>query len=209
MILMQGARNSLFFGCLRQLLPFFPKDFGGLPSKTFFSGKTKAHKHKPFCPVGLGTTPGLSRGFHRVCPWDKFGENPANPGLSLGQTRGRRAAQKVYVKKGYVPFSLAILGGSFPCIYQNNKEKKIRVDTDSESLAHSFLRCLLSTAPLPSSFPKTLSFLEPQNLFAVAEWQLSGLWALGRVWRGFTTHEKGPSLKMACKNRSERGARKW
>ena len=38
--------------------------------------------------------------FHRVCPWDK-------PGLSQGQTRGRRAAQKVYVKKVYVPFSLA------------------------------------------------------------------------------------------------------
>ena len=45
-----------------------------------FSGKKKAHKHKLFCPVGLGKTPGLSRGFHRVCPWDKPGEN-------LGQTR--------------------------------------------------------------------------------------------------------------------------
>ena len=39
--------------------------------------------------------------FHRVCPWDK-------PGLSQGQSRGRRAAQNVYVKKVYVPFSLAI-----------------------------------------------------------------------------------------------------
>ena len=28
-------------------------------------------------------------------------------GSTLGQTRGRRAAQKVYVKKVYVPFSLA------------------------------------------------------------------------------------------------------
>ena len=64
------------------------------------SGKKQAHKHKLFCPVGLGTTPGLSRGFHRVCPWDK-------PGLSLGQSQGRRAAQKVYVKKVYVPCSLA------------------------------------------------------------------------------------------------------
>ena len=94
------------------------------------SGKKKAHKHKFFCPVGLGTTPGLSRGFHRVCPWDKSGENLGQtrvfslfytvearfhrvcpwdkPGLSLGQSRGRRAAQKVYVKKMYVPFSLAI-----------------------------------------------------------------------------------------------------
>ena len=93
------------------------------------SGKKKADKHKLFCPVGLGTTPGLSRGFHRVCPWDKSGENLGQtrvfslfytvearqtrvcpwdkPGLSLGQTRGRRAAQKVYVKKVYVPFSLA------------------------------------------------------------------------------------------------------
>ena len=39
------------------------------------SGKKKAHKHKLFCPAGLGTNPGLSRGSHRVCPWDKFGEN--------------------------------------------------------------------------------------------------------------------------------------
>ena len=38
------------------------------------------HKHNFFCPVGLGTTPGLARGFHRFCPWDKFGEN-------LGHTR--------------------------------------------------------------------------------------------------------------------------
>ena len=33
--------------------------------------------------------------FHRVCPWDK-------PGLSLGQSRGRRAAQKAYVKKKFM-----------------------------------------------------------------------------------------------------------
>ena len=51
------------------------------------SGKTKAHKHKLFSPVGLGTTPGLSRGFHRVCPWDKPGEN-------LRQTRRRRDDNK-------------------------------------------------------------------------------------------------------------------
>ena len=36
-----------------------------------------------------------------VCPWDK-------PSLSLGHSRGRKAAQKAYVKKVYVPFSLAI-----------------------------------------------------------------------------------------------------
>ena len=92
------------------------------------SGKKKAHKHKLFCPVGPSfhricprDKPSLSLDksgekqgqtqefslfytvearFHRVCPWDK-------PGLSQGQSRGRRAAQKVYVKKVYVPFSLA------------------------------------------------------------------------------------------------------
>ena len=30
-----------------------------------------------------------------------------SPGVSLGQTRSRSAAQKVYMKKAYVPFSLA------------------------------------------------------------------------------------------------------
>ena len=96
----------------------------------YYTGKKKAHTHKLFCPVGLGTTPGLSRGFHRVCPCDKSGENLGQtrvfslfytvearfhrvcprdkPGLSLGQSWGRRAAQKVYVKKVYVPLSLAI-----------------------------------------------------------------------------------------------------
>ena len=58
-------------------------------------------------PVKTWDEPGFSRlfytveaRFHRACPWDK-------PGLSLGQSRGRRAAQKVYVKKVHVPFSLA------------------------------------------------------------------------------------------------------
>ena len=108
---------------------------GGFPiwaRPSQLSGKRRAHKHKLFCSVGLGTTPGLSRGFHRVCPWDKSGENLGQtrvfflfytvearfhrvcpwdkPGLSLGQSRGRRAAQKVYVKKKvYVPFLLAQL----------------------------------------------------------------------------------------------------
>ena len=40
------------------------------------SGKIKAHKRKLFCPVGRPKTPGLSRGFHRVCPWDKPGFSP-------------------------------------------------------------------------------------------------------------------------------------
>ena len=72
----------------------------------------KAHKHKRFGPVALGTTPGLSwddpglsqgqtqvvpgtnRGFllilhsgSRVCPWDK-------PGLSLGQIGGEWRQKK-------------------------------------------------------------------------------------------------------------------
>ena len=68
----------------------------------------------------------MSRGFHRVCPWDKSGENLGQtrvfslfytvearfhracpwdkPGLSQGQSRGRRAAQKVYVKKSLCAF---------------------------------------------------------------------------------------------------------
>ena len=53
-----------------------------LRALTPHSGKKKAHKHKLFCLVGLGTTPGLSRGFHRVYPWDKFGENLDKPGFS-------------------------------------------------------------------------------------------------------------------------------
>ena len=77
------------------------------------SGKKKAHKHKLFGPVALGTP--------RECPGDKPvpGTNPGfllslhwKPSLSLGQTqfvpgtfRGRRAAERVYVLKVYVPFS--------------------------------------------------------------------------------------------------------
>ena len=76
------------------------------------SGKKKAHKHKLFCPVGLGTNPGFLLILHSG--------SPANPGLSLGQTqfvplgqcRGRRAAQKVYVKNVYVPFFRADLCNS-------------------------------------------------------------------------------------------------
>ena len=47
------------------------------------SGKKKAHKHKLFCPVGLGTTPGLSEDFTGFVPgtnpvktWDKPGFSP-------------------------------------------------------------------------------------------------------------------------------------
>ena len=63
------------------------------------------------CP---GDFTGLVPGTNPVRTWDKPGfllilhtGSPISPGLSLGQTRARRAAQKVYVKKVYVPFSLA------------------------------------------------------------------------------------------------------
>ena len=68
-----------------------------------YSRQKKAHKHKFFCPVGLGTTPGFVPGdFTGFVPGTNFGEvpgtnpglllilhsrSPANPGLSLGQTR--------------------------------------------------------------------------------------------------------------------------
>ena len=103
----------------------------GLQAGTrFLSDKKKAHKHKLFGPVALGTTrhcprdesglslgqthfvPGTNPGFllilhngRPVCPRDK-------PSLSLGQSRGRRAAERVYVFNVYVPFSLAILLGA-------------------------------------------------------------------------------------------------
>ena len=56
----------------------------GGPLENFgFAGKKKAHKHKLFCPVGLGTTPGLSRDFTGFVPgtnpvktWDKPGYSP-------------------------------------------------------------------------------------------------------------------------------------
>ena len=96
------------------------------------SGKKKAHKHKLFCPVGPsfhrtcprdklglslgvpGTNPVKNRDKPRNSPYsthwkpDFTGFVPGtNPVKSQGQSRGRRAAQKVYVKKVYVPFSLA------------------------------------------------------------------------------------------------------
>ena len=108
-----------------------PRSRLSMESQTSVSQARKWHINiNFFCPVGLGTTPGLSR-FHRVCPWDRSGENLGQtrvfslfytvearfhrvcpwdkPGWSLGQTRGRRAAQKVYLNKVYVPFSLASL----------------------------------------------------------------------------------------------------
>ena len=72
------------------------------------------------CP---GDFTGFVCGTNSVKPWTNpefllilHSGSPANPGLSEGQTRvcpwdkpwGRRAAQKVYVKKVYVPFLLAI-----------------------------------------------------------------------------------------------------
>ena len=88
-----------------------------------YSRKKKAQKHDFFLSgwswddPGFvpGISPGLSLGqarvfslFYtveaRVCPRDK-------PSLSLGQSRGRRVTQRVYVKKVYVPFLLATYFG--------------------------------------------------------------------------------------------------
>ena len=102
------------------------------------SGKKKAHKHKLFGPVALGTTPGLSLGqtqfvpgMNPGCPRDKPRFSPYStqwkPSLSLGQTRfvpgtnrWRMAAEKVYVLKVYVPYSLPILGNSLSQDYSYN-----------------------------------------------------------------------------------------
>ena len=46
---------------------------------SILSGKKKAHKHKLFGPVALGTTPGMSQG-KPGCAWDK-------PTLSQAQTQ--------------------------------------------------------------------------------------------------------------------------
>ena len=59
-------------------------------------------------PVKTSDKPGFSPYFHSGSPISP-GLSLDKPGLSLGQSRGRRAAQKVYVKKVYVPFSLAIV----------------------------------------------------------------------------------------------------
>ena len=92
--------------------------------------KCKKKAHKLFCPVGLGTTPGLCFGdFTGFVPGTKPVKTCDKPGFSPlfytgspdftgfvpgtspvkvpGQSRKRRAAQKDYVKKVYVPFSLA------------------------------------------------------------------------------------------------------
>ena len=70
-----------------------PLLFCGLPCSfsTQVSGKKKAHKDKFFCLVGLGTTPGLSRGFHLVC------QPGTNPGFLLILHSGSPA------KPGFVP----------------------------------------------------------------------------------------------------------
>ena len=56
------------------------------------SGKNKAHTHKLFGPVSLGTTPGSSQGQSRVtCPWGEPGFalslHSGSPVLSQGQTQ--------------------------------------------------------------------------------------------------------------------------
>ena len=77
---------------------------GGTKKRPQLSGKKKAHEHKLFCPVGLGTTP--------VCPGDftgsslgqirwKLGTNPgfllilhSGSPANLGRTRGTNPGLK-------------------------------------------------------------------------------------------------------------------
>ena len=88
------------------------------------SDKKKAHEHHVFGLVALGTSPGLFWGQVQFVP----GTNPGflfdfthwKPSLCQGQTQfvpgtnpGRRVAEKVYVLKIYVPFSLTKLTGFF------------------------------------------------------------------------------------------------
>ena len=88
------------------------------PKRLPISSKKKVHKHKLFGLVALDTTPGMSLGQPaRFCPWDKptlsrdkAGTKPGfllilhtgspvcprdKPSLSLGQSRGRRAPEKI------------------------------------------------------------------------------------------------------------------
>ena len=51
------------------------------------SGKKKAHKHKLFGPVALGT-PGNVPGTNRVCPRDKVGLSPGQSGFVPGTSPG-------------------------------------------------------------------------------------------------------------------------
>ena len=87
------------------------------------SGKKKAHKHKLFGPVALGTTPGMSRGqtgfnvpgTKWVCPREKPRFSPHftqwKPSLSQGQTQfvpgtipGTKGGRKsLYVKRFLLP----------------------------------------------------------------------------------------------------------
>ena len=55
--------------------------------KRLFSGKKKAHKHKRFGPVALGTAPGLSLGQTQLVPG-------TNPGLLLILHAGSQSTGK-------------------------------------------------------------------------------------------------------------------
>ena len=78
------------------------KKFVRIFHSLYHSGKKKAHEHKPFGPVAVGTTPGLSQGgtgfvleTNPLCPRDKCRLSPYfaqwKPGLfpsvPLGQSR--------------------------------------------------------------------------------------------------------------------------
>ena len=118
-----GFSKPRFWGT-QVVHPRFPW-FSSLKSPQEISGKEKAHKHKLFGPVALGTP--------RECPRDKVGLSQGQtqvfsllytvdaqfvPGTQTrfvpGTFRGRRAEERVYVLKVYVPFS-------FPKIASENK----------------------------------------------------------------------------------------
>ena len=76
------------------------------------SGKKKAHKHKLFGPVALGT-PANVPGTNRVCPRDKPRFVPGtNPGLSQGQTQ---VFSLLYtVEAQFVPGTNLVCPGDIP-----------------------------------------------------------------------------------------------
>ena len=94
----QGSRTDCGVGVgVPNRFPIFEKSPPATASFGFLSGKKKAHKHKVFGPVALGTTPGLSQGqtgfvpgTNPLCPRDKPGFSPyftqLKPSLSQGQT---------------------------------------------------------------------------------------------------------------------------
>ena len=100
--IVQWNLHAFIFGVEKRGLEFK----GGIGKVEWGSGKKKAHKHKLFCPVGLGTTPGFLLILHSG--------SPISPGLSLGQTRfvpgtipGTKGGTESLREKSLCAFSLA------------------------------------------------------------------------------------------------------